>query len=55
MIYITGDTHGSSARLSRETMPFADRWTKRDTLIVCGDFGYLFSAAAPEKNSRFGS
>ncbi len=49
MIYITGDTHGSPARLSRETMPFADRWTKRDTLIVCGDFGYLFSGGSREE------
>ena len=49
MIYITGDTHGSPARLSRETMPFADRWTKRDTLIVCGDFGYLFTGGPREE------
>jgi hypothetical protein len=49
MIYITGDTHGSAARLSRETMPFADRWTKRDTLIVCGDFGYLFTGGPKEE------
>lgn len=49
MIYITGDTHGSAARLSRETMPFAERWTKRDTLIVCGDFGYLFTGGPREE------
>ena len=49
MIYITGDTHGSAARLSRETMPFAERWTKRDTLIVCGDFGYLFTGGPKEE------
>ena len=49
MIYITGDTHGSPARLSRETMPFAEKWTKRDTLIVCGDFGYLFNGGAREE------
>ena len=49
MIYITGDTHGSPARLSRETMPFAERWTKRDTLIVCGDFGYLFTGGPREE------
>ena len=49
MIYITGDTHGSPARLSRESMPFAERWTKRDTLIVCGDFGYLFTGGPKEE------
>ena len=49
MIYITGDTHGSAARLSRETMPYADRWTKKDSLIVCGDFGYLFNGGPKEE------
>ncbi len=49
MIYITGDTYGSPARLSKETMPFANRWTKKDTLIVCGDFGYLFYGGPREE------
>jgi len=49
MIYITGDTHGSAARLSRETMPYADRWTKKDSLIVCGDFGFLFNGGPKEE------
>jgi len=43
MIYVTGDTYGSPARLGAESMPFSSRWTKQDTLIVCGDFGYLFN------------
>jgi hypothetical protein len=49
MIYVTGDTHGSPARLSVETMPFSARWGKQDTLIVCGDFGYLFNGGAREE------
>jgi len=49
MIYITGDTHGSPARLGTEAMPFSTRWTKQDTLIVCGDFGYLFSGGSREE------
>lgn len=49
MIYITGDTYGSPARLSLETIPFSTNWTKRDTLIVCGDFGYLFSGTPREE------
>ncbi len=49
MIYVTGDTHGSPARLSAETMPFSARWGKQDTLIVCGDFGYLFNGGTREE------
>ena len=40
MIYITGDTHGDQYRFiysKREKT-----WTDADTVIVCGDFGYLF-------------
>ena len=49
MIYITGDTHGRAARLSRESMPFAESWGKQDTLIVCGDFGFLSSGTKREE------
>lgn len=43
MIYITGDTHGEQARFSPAAMPDEDKWGKDDTLIVCGDFGFLFA------------
>ena len=49
MIYVTGDTHGSPARLSKDSMPFADDWSRKDTLIVCGDFGYLFNGSSREE------
>lgn len=49
MIYITGDTHGMPVRLSLESMPFSQRWTKKDTLIVCGDFGYLMNGTTREE------
>lgn len=49
MIYLTGDTHGRAARLSRESMPFADNWGKKDTLIVCGDFGFLMNGSKREE------
>lgn len=49
MIYVTGDTHGRAARLSRESMPFADSWGKNDTLIICGDFGFLMNGAKREE------
>ena len=39
MIYVTGDTHGEADRLS----PSKLRALKAgDTLIVCGDFGFLW-------------
>lgn len=47
MIYITGDMHGERARFSA----MADSGAlpkKGDTLIVCGDFGFLFAADAAE-------
>ena len=49
MIYVTGDTYGSPARLGVEAMPFSSRWTKQDTLIICGDFGYLFNGNTREE------
>lgn len=49
MIYVTGDTHGVPARLSRDGMPFADEWGSKDYLIVCGDFGYLFAGTMREE------
>ena len=44
MIYVTGDTHGDIRRLSK-----AKRLKKGDTLIVCGDFGFLRGAEDEEK------
>jgi hypothetical protein len=49
MIYITGDTHGNPTRVSTESLPHSSQWTKKDTLIVCGDFGYLFSGSSQEE------
>lgn len=46
MIYLTGDTHGDLER-------FKDRALKRlrreDTLIVCGDFGFLWDDSPAER------
>ena len=47
MIYITGDIHGDRKRLS---------WLKLrnlkegDTLIICGDFGFLWENTTAEQN-----
>ena len=46
MVYITGDTHGD---YSRFTSPAARRLKKGDTLIVCGDFGFVWDGSEKEK------
>lgn len=46
MVYITGDMHGELERLyDREFR----KLKKGDTLIVCGDFGYIFNGSKDEK------
>ena len=48
MIYITGDTHGEVERL----VPSKLRALKEgDTLIVCGDFGFIWDG--PKKNKKY--
>lgn len=48
MIYVTGDTHGKTARLSHDSMPYCDGWARGDTLIICGDFGFLSGQTGEE-------
>lgn len=48
MIYITGDTHGEQARFSPFGMPREESFRTNDTVIVCGDFGYIFSGSDEE-------
>ena len=43
MIYITGDTHGDQLRFIEGNMPSESEWTSEDFLIICGDFGFVFS------------
>ncbi|HPW00683.1 MAG TPA: metallophosphoesterase family protein, partial [Oscillospiraceae bacterium] len=46
MIYISGDTHGD---LERFRGPKLRRLKKHDTLIVCGDFGFVWDGSEREK------
>ena len=46
MIYITGDLHGD---ISRFSAPAMRRLRKGDTLIVCGDFGFVWDGSAKEQ------
>lgn len=43
MVYITGDLHGDISRLEKMNLK------KYDTLIVCGDFGFIWDDSELEK------
>lgn len=47
MVYITGDTH---ADFSRFTISTAKKIKKGDTLIVCGDFGFVWNGSNSENS-----
>lgn len=48
MIYVTGDLHGDLRRFS--SSPFR-ALKKDDTLLVCGDFGFLWQGGAEEEKA----
>ncbi|MFR5875441.1 MAG: metallophosphoesterase [Eubacterium sp.] len=48
MVYITGDIHGD---ISFFKNPKLKKLTEDDTLIVCGDFGFLWNRSEKEKKS----
>ena len=41
-IYITGDTHGDFRRFSADNFPEGKTLTKKDYVIICGDFGGIW-------------
>ncbi len=43
MIYITGDCHGNFERFNRSIFPEQDEMTKKDYVIICGDFGAVWN------------
>ncbi len=47
MVYVTGDTHGDYDRFSD---PFLRRLDEDDTLIICGDFGFIWDGTRQEEN-----
>ena len=53
MVYVTGDMHGD---ISRFDSPAIKQLKKGDTLIVCGDFGFVWDNSKIEqkilKNSQ---
>ncbi len=46
MIYITGDTHGEMCRFDSSQVK---KLKKGDTLIVCGDFGFIWDGGEKEQ------
>ena len=43
MIYITGDTHSDFSRFTEEKFPIQSEMTKDDYIIICGDFGGVWT------------
>lgn len=48
MVYVTGDTHGD---INFFKNPKLKKLTEEDTLIVCGDFGFLWDRSDAEKKA----
>lgn len=46
MIYVTGDTHGDFERFKD---PALKKLGKDDTLIICGDFGFIWDGSKRER------
>ena len=46
MIYVTGDLHGEFSRFQKTEIK---KLKKGDTLIVCGDFGFVWAGGKKEK------
>ena len=46
MVYLTGDTHGDIDRFRHGRL----RWlSRRDTVVVLGDFGFVWDGSKGEK------
>ena len=43
MIYITGDCHSELTRFLMESFPIQTEMTKDDDVIICGDFGGVWT------------
>ena len=48
MVYVTGDMHGDFERFK---LPAMKKLKKGDTLIICGDFGFLWDGSKEEEES----
>lgn len=48
MIFATGDTHGGFQRFSSKAFPEQKEMTHSDCMIICGDFGGVWSGSEQE-------
>lgn len=53
MLYITGDTHGDQERWQKPEHGIEGKLGAGDTVIVCGDFKYLFDDDKREQEEAF--
>ena len=52
MIYITGDTHSDFSRFTEENFPIQSEMTKNDYIIICGDFGGVWTFEEESKREK---
>ena len=52
MIYITGDTHSDFSRFTEENFPIQSEMTKDDYIIICGDFGGVWTFEEESKREK---
>lgn len=52
MIYVTGDTHGDFGRFNAKRFPQQKELTRDDYVIICGDFGGIWSMT-PTPEERY--
>ena len=52
MIYITGDTHANFSRFNEENFPIQNEMTKDDYIIICGDFGGVWSFEEESRHEK---
>ena len=48
MVYVTGDIHGDITRFSEKELKLLK---KQDTLIICGDFGFIWNGSKSEQRT----
>ena len=53
MIYITGDCHADFKRFNTENFPEQNGMTKDDYVIICGDFGGVWSKDIESNNEKW--
>ena len=53
MIYITGDCHSDFTRFSMDNFPIQTEMTKDDYVIICGDFGGVWTFENESEQEKY--